>query len=429
MAVTRQRVAPGIWKRQLASGKFRYEITFRDSEGRQRRQAINGGRRAADAALADVKSRMGRGQRVTPRYDLTFAEAAERYMAAQVTLRPATVATYSSALTTHLLPAWGRLRLDRIDVDVVARLVERMQTGDYRAEVEQRLKRPASGKPGYRPWAVRGVLVPAGRIFDFARRRLGWAGTNPVRALDRAERPRLTPRDRRILSRDELARLIAVADPPHREIIATAAGLGTRLGETLGLTWGDIDLEASTVSISAQIDRTGHRTHPKTARSRRVIEAPESLFALLRAHKLASERCQPTDLVFTTRTGRPFDHRTVARGLARAARQAGLDANGQRIPTFHELRHAHGSAWIAHGGDLVELSSRLGHRDPAITASVYSHEFEGQARSVERRARLDAIYAGLLGGGTCGAATHVAATGAGAPGLPRGPRTPFRSRK
>ncbi len=178
----RQRVAPGIWRRIGADGKPRYEITYRDSEGRQRRQVVQGGKRAAETALADVKSRMGRGEHVAPRHRLTFAEAAERYMAAQTTLRPATISTYRTALNTHLLPAWGKLRLERIDVDTVARLVERMQTAEYRGDVERRLERPASGKAGYAAWAIRGALVPAGRSFDFARRRLGWAGSNPPSA-------------------------------------------------------------------------------------------------------------------------------------------------------------------------------------------------------------------------------------------------------
>jgi integrase len=390
--IVRTKVAPGIWKRDSADGP-RYEITYRDSDGRQRRQTVEGGMRAAVTMRADVKSRMGHGETVAPRYDLTFAEAAERYLAAQTALRPATVATYTTAINTHLLPAWGRQRLDRINVDAVARLIERMQTAEYRAEVDRRLGRPESGKVGYEPWAIRGTLVPAGRIFDFARRRLSWAGTNPVRQLDRSERPRLREQDRRILSRDELVRLIAAADAPYRQIIATAGGLGTRLGETLGLTWADVDLDAGTIAVRLQTDRQGRRVELKTARSRRVIEAPGSLVAMLREHKIASPYARPSDFVFTTRTGRALEHRNVARrGLARAARLAGLDSDGERIPTFHELRHGHASAWIAAGGDLVELSARLGHRDPAITAAVYSHEFEAAARSDQRRSRLDALY-------------------------------------
>ena len=224
-----------------------------------------------------------------------------------------------------------------------------MQTAEYRAEVERRLGRRESGKSGYEAWAIRGVLVPARRVFDFARRRLGWSGSNPIRALDRGERPRLRERERRILSRDELQRLLSVATPPYREIIATASSLGTRLGETLGITWADVGFDAGTVAIRAQLDRNATRAELKTARSRRVIEAPGSLLALLRAHKLASPNSSAGDLVFTTRSGRPFDHRNVTRALATTARAAGLNADGSRLPTFHELRHAHASAWIARG--------------------------------------------------------------------------------
>lgn len=401
----REKVKPGIWRRHGADGRPRYEIAYRDSDGRQRREVVEGGIRAAQVKLADTKARMGRGERIAPAFNLTFGEAAEHWIEAQgATLRPATLAAYRSSLDTHLLPAWGRVRLDRIDVDAVARLVERMQTTGYRGEVMARLGQRGTADEGYRPWTIRGVLTPAGRIFDFARRRLGWAGTNPVRDLDRSERPRHDERERRILSGDELARLIAAAKPPYRDVIATAAGLGTRLGETLGITWRDVDLDAGTVTIAHQIDRHGRRVELKTKRSRRVIEAPGSVLAMLRAHKLASDASGDGDLVFTSRAGGPLEHRNVARrGLTPAVKAAGLDADGRRPPTMHELRHAHASAWIADGGDLVELSARLGHRDPAITASVYSHEFEKAARSDRRRARLDSIY-GADDGSTVAAA-------------------------
>lgn len=53
--------------------------------------------------------------------------------------------------------------------------------------------------------------------------------------------------------------MIAAADEPYRVIIATAAGLGTRLGETLGLRWRDIDLDNGAATIRFQIDRHGNR--------------------------------------------------------------------------------------------------------------------------------------------------------------------------
>jgi hypothetical protein len=55
-------------------------------------------------------------------------------------------------------------------------------------------------------------------------------------------------------------------------------------------------------------------------------------------------------------------------------------------------------AFIGAGGDLVELSAHLGHRDPSVTASTYSHEFEKAARSEQRRARLHGLFVTQNGG-------------------------------
>lgn len=119
---------------------------------------------------------------------------------------------------------------------------------------------------------------------------------------------------------------------------------------------------------------------------------PGSVVAALREHKLRTPPAYLGDdkLVFVTRTGAPLDRRNIdRRGFARAYEKAGLTG---RRPNFHELRHGHAGAWIGAGGDLVETSARLGHSSPAITAAIYSHEFEAARRSPERRARLDALY-------------------------------------
>lgn len=367
---TRQRVERGIWRRTGADGKPRFEITYRDSEGRQRRQVVEGGVKAARVALADVKARMGHGQRVTPQPRLTFGEAADRYMeSARATLRPRTIDSYDSHLRTHLLPRWSRRRLDSLTVDDVARLIEEMR---------------AAGK---RAWTIRGALVVTGRVFEHARRRLGHGGENPVRQLERSERPASDQRDRRILDRDELARLLDAADERHRRAFAFAAGTGARLGEVLGLRFGDLDLSEGTVTFACQLDRKQKLAELKTRRSRRTIELPTALVAELRERRLR-EGAGADTFVFPARSGRPFDPRTLTRTLAATARRAGIEP----VPSFHDLRHTHASAWIANGGDLVELSARLGHANPAITASVYSHEFESARRSSERTARLDAIY-------------------------------------
>ena len=174
--------------------------------------------------------------------------------------------------------------------------------------------------------------------------------------------------------------------------------LSARLGETLGLRWRSLDLDAGTASITHQLDRRGAYVELKTARSRRTVELPASLVALLRAHKLASSHTRDDDYVFASASGGGLDHRNVGgRVLARAVKAAAIETpEGQAAPTFHALRHGFASAWIAAGGDLVEVSAHMGHATPQITASTYSHEFEKAARSDARRARLDGIFGSAL---------------------------------
>ena len=398
----------GVYTRTRADGSTVFVIGYRNSDGKQVWQTVDGGITAARAALADVQARKGRGERIAPNPRLTFGQAAEAWFEAQASnLRPSTKDVYRAHLDNHLLPAFTRRRLDALDVDDVARLVARMATAEYRAEVEQRQgkdrprsrRKPSEVEAGYRAWTIRGTLTVAGRVFEYAQRRMRWSGQNPVRMLDNGERPRSDQRERRILGRDELERLLAAADDRSRPVFAFAAGTGCRLGEVLGLRWRAIDLEDGTATITHQVDRRGRYVELKTKRSRRTIELPTDLVAMLRAHKLAAPADQsgPDGYVFSTRNGTAYEHRNISgRALGRAVKRAKLDQGPEDAPTMHSLRHGFASAWIASGGDVVELSAHLGHRDPSVTMSVYSHEFERAARSEARRGRLDSIFGSAL---------------------------------
>jgi integrase len=196
------------------------------------------------------------------------------------------------------------------------------------------------------------------------------------------------------LRADPVWRPGTLADDPYRLMFRFAAGTGCRLGEVLGLKWRAIDFDAGTATITHQLDRRGEYVALKTRRSRRTLVLPGWLVSELRALKVASAHSGDQECVFTTRLGTPHDHRNVAgRALARAIKQAEIDTETQPAPTFHSFRHGFASAFIAAGGDLVELSAHLGHRDPSVTASVYAQEFEKATRSDARRTRIESMYA------------------------------------
>jgi integrase len=389
----REKVRPGIWRRRDAKNRWRYEIVYRASDGAQRRQTVTGGLREAETALADVKARMGRGEKVAPNPSLTFAVAAEKWLAAKSpNLAPKTIQTYGYALDTHLLSAFGTTRLDRVDVTAVSALIVRMSSVEYRKEVEQRNGAAPSGKPGYSTATMKAILIPLSRTFAYAKRNLGFAGENAVAALDLDERPGYRERKKKKpkLGRDQLDLLIAYTAPPWRHVVATAAALGTRMGETLGIEWRHVDFSAGVITIEQQANAKRKLAPLKTATSNRRIEAPDWLMAMLREVRMASPHSAEDDLVFCTATGSPHSHGNVlARGLYPALDRAGLPRT-----TFHSLRHTHASLWIKDGGDVITLSKRLGHANPQITMSVYADEIEEAADHSMRRARVNALFAG-----------------------------------
>lgn len=378
----RQRVERGIYSRLNASGHDVLEIGWRDVQGKQRWRRVEGGIKAARAALATAQAEKAVGKRAPADPRLRFDAAADAWWQARAdTLRPQTQATYTSALK-HARRRFGRARLTDITPADVASFVAAQQ------------------RKGFKGWTIKGHLTVVSAIFKYAGRHLGYVGGNPIAMLERPEKPGIEDeRPKRVLSPDELERLLSAVDDRYRLIFEVAAESGGRLGETLGLVWGNVDFDAATLTFTHQLDRHGDRVPLKTKRSRRCIEITPMLVAKLREHKMASGRSGPHDLVFVSRDGTAHDHRNIAgRVLARAVKRAGLEAverDGEVIeyaPTFHNLRHSHGSALIASGWDIEEVSARLGHANTATTQRAYIHAYDAARRSDQRRDRLAALY-------------------------------------
>lgn len=381
--IQRVKVEPGIWKRTTVEGVDVFEITWRDATGSQRRRRVSGALKSARAALAEEQVKRARGEKVAADPRLRFDEAAEAWWQARVVKpRPATQNAYGAGLT-HLRRELGRRRMTDVTPTDIAAYVSRKQ------------------KEGLKGWTIKGHLTVLSAIFTYSARHLGLVGVNPVGLLDRVERPSIEDqRPKRVLSADELLRLLEAVDEHWRLLFEVAAETGGRLAEVLGLAWEDVELDAATLTYRVQLDRSGRRVPLKTTRSRRCLEVTAPLASKLRAYKLASAHSSRHDLVFCSREGRGLDHRNIGgRVLARAVKRAGLEAVEQDgnvvlpAPTFHSLRHSHGSALIAAGWDIEEVSARLGHANVGTTQRSYVHAYDAARRSEQRRDRLASMYA------------------------------------
>ncbi|HTA98821.1 MAG TPA: tyrosine-type recombinase/integrase, partial [Solirubrobacteraceae bacterium] len=332
----RVRVERNIYRRQDVSGHTIHEVGYRDSAGWQRWRTVDGGITAARAARDDVLGRKGRGERVQPNPRLRFGEAADAWLAGQVAeLRPATQAIYSNAIKTHLRPRWGRRRLDTITVEDVAALVRELR------------------KEGKAEWTIAGVVKAANRTFKFAKRRMNWHGQNPVLELEKGERPKVSAAARRpIFVGDQLAQTLAAARHPYKTLFAVGSVTGARLSECLGLVWADVsldDLDTAEVRFEYQVDRRGRRQPLKTDESRRTVEIPRRLAAMLVAHKLRSDNTSLSAFVFATRSGAAIQQRNVGAALRHAQEQANDERGRPTFPILHE-RDEHGRRLVVPRG-------------------------------------------------------------------------------
>ena len=367
----------GIYYRDLADGTRRYEITYRDSDGRQRWKTISGGLKDAEATLEDIRHRRRRGERVSPTR-ATFAEVAQAWLASQTQLRPRTVASYESLLRVHVLPRIGRLRITEVTEDDVAFVIAEMQ------------------RNGSKAWTIRTALTPLGRVLSYAARR-GFIAANPMRRLERGERPSPERREMRILQREEITALLDAADARYRPLLATAVFTGLRLGELLGLAWQDVDLTEGVAHVRMQLDRDGQRVAPKTPQATRDVVLMPALARLLREHRLASPHSRPADLVFASALGTGLDRRNVSRrGLERAVTHSGLGDSQRPTLRFHDLRHTFASLLIAQGTNVVFVSRSLGHASPDITLRVYAHLFDSAEHAERTSAILEASFGDSL---------------------------------
>ncbi len=235
----------------------------------------------------------------------------------------------------HILPRWGRSRLDEITTQAVGKwLAEKSDEGMMPATVEK-------------------VRVSFGRSFELGRR-WGIAGctANPTRGI---QRPVFDNKRERFLTADEAGRLLKAAgaslNPQLRPIGALLLLTGARVSELLQAEWRHVDLARRAWLIPVS----------KTGKSRYV---PLSQAAIDIIDQLPYFDGCPW-LLANPETGAPFV--TIKHSWQTARKAARL--TDLRI---HDLRHSAASFMINSGVDLFAVGKVLGHADYKSTTR-YSH--------------------------------------------------------
>jgi integrase len=195
--------------------------------------------------------------------------------------------------------------------------------------------------------------------------------------------------ERRILSFEETARVLARLGEPYRLIVETCIATGARISEVLGLTWKHVDLDAGTIRIE---QRVWHQEIgvPKTEGSRRILGIGE-LVGRYEA-KLTEDGAEAEAFVFQQKRapGRPLWDSGVRDALHQAAEAVSCDFPGLGP---HSFRRANITWRQQVGGSAIEASKIAGHSDLEMTGE-YTFVAPERQNELTRRIQQRLVAAG-----------------------------------
>ena len=332
---------PGFGLRIHPSGRKVWIVQAR-IEGRSRRIVIarHGEMELAEARrrASDILARIRAGD--NPADDIqrekktpTFREFADEYLRrCEPYWKPSGRKTVRIYLKARILPAFGKMPLDRIGPEDVAAWFDAA----------------SRNKPGA---ANRAFEILRAMMFRAEEWGLRERGANPCLGIAKNPRNRIA----RFLDADELARLGRALDAREAEWPEAVAAIrlltltGCRRSEVFNLRWRDIGADAFNLRDS----KTGPRSVP-------LGEAAQAHVAALPGAD------DPDAFMFPS-----YAEGRAAYSLATCWRTVCADAKLGRL-RLHDLRHTAASQAVMAGESLPLVGQLLGHRRHRTTAS-YAH--------------------------------------------------------
>jgi integrase len=233
---------------------------------------------------------------------------------------------------------------------------------------------------------------------------LRWKGIDAWMLPERAAPRQSSSFVPRIITADEMARVIACADarpaarcgPQTQPVYAMLVRLlwccGLRIGEALSLRVGDVDLAEALVTVR-------RAKHSRT----RLVPMSQSLVAHARSYAVAVGLVpeDPGGWFFPSPRGGGYNPCSATAHIQRLMLEAGVTTAVGRAPRSHDLRHSYAVACLAKmqtdGVDVYAalplLATYMGHAD--IVSAEYYLRLDPSAWAAIEQAMAD-TYAGVF---------------------------------
>ncbi|MFC1893066.1 tyrosine-type recombinase/integrase [Chloroflexota bacterium] len=344
-----------------ATGKYKYQWT-----------TVKGTKKEAEKRLGEILHQLDTGTFMKPA-KTTVADYLSKWLAdyAKVKLSPRGFERYRDIIRQHLIPAFGDICLTQLKAEHVQR--------HYTAKLNNGL---SAGTVRYHHAVIHKALQTA----------LKWGLVNR-NVADGVDVPPIRRTQMQTWDDDGVTQFLESAkESPYYALFYTALFTGMRRSELLGLSWQDVDLLLSQLSITRSLhhlkDGSYVFTEPKSAKSRRTIALSPSAILLLKEHKekqrlesaMLGVPLRDNGLVFSTLEGKPLRPNTITRAWVMLTDKAGV-----KPIRLHDARHTHASIMLKQGVHPKIVQERLGHSSIEMTLDIYSHVMPGLQEAAAKR--------------------------------------------
>jgi integrase len=354
-----------VWKRK---DRDIWIVDYRDATGKRCRKVGGVTREEAELVSAQltisVAATMKRGTvPVHPDQDITLHAYADRWLnAVRPRLAQRTHASYTSLLTSYILPSLGSMKLREVRPVHVMQLLEekRLTLGKNTVRLIK-----ATLSTMFRR-AVKHELVPVNPALG------------DCEALDDANQS-LDP-EVNSMSHDQLAQFKQTMQTMRQDgrlhlrwlmLFSLLAGTGLRPSEALALRTGDLDLTRKRLSVKRALDLDGSEKLTKTKRQR-TVDLSDALVAQLGDYRTwvdveAMAHGRDSLWLFRDDAGHVIVQEQILYHFRKILKQAGL-------PHFtpYDLRHTFASLLLSSNVPLLYVAKMLGHSKATTTLKYYA---------------------------------------------------------
>jgi integrase len=277
-----------------------------------------------------------------------FEDVLARYEREEMPKRAITKRNYQK-LIRIIRPAFGHKLLSEVKPQTVRTwLLKEFKPGRYRGHIHDMMR----------------------RLFKFA---MLWEwypiGENPM-SLFSMEGSSKRAKEPRILTTEEIHKLLAVLPEPILTAVIAALCLGLRCSELFGLKWFDFDFHEQRVMIQRSFVE-GHVDDVKTRHSKRWLPLHPALAHVFLQWRSQSEFKGQQDWVFASPAVAGempyYPNMLQYRVLRLKGREIGLDFS----LGWHTFRHTYKTLLDERGVELTVQRDLMRHADVRTTAQVY----------------------------------------------------------